>query len=641
MYMDGVYMGKVRQNLNPFFDVGRVEVLRGPQGALFGKNTAAGAINIVSAGPTDHMEAALTGAYNFSQSGYDINGYVSGPVTDTLGARFAMRLKDEDGYLRNLYDDKKDPRTKQQDIRLTLRWEPSSTFDDTVKLEYENVNNIGGYSVSGDPTVPQHPVLYRYMSPFPPLGQEGTTNKSLMASNTANFHFGEYTLTSVTGYSWYDGNVINGFDQHIPNTDQHTVLNNISNSYPEQFNQISQEIRLLSPTGRFLEYIVGAYYDHSSYHLQQFENFDLPDFLGYTPYFASQESLFGQQSHSESVFGQATLHFAPWLRAIGSLRWTSTYKKAWYYDKQVYGPTFVQPVGFSAHGSFTEDHLDPSGTIQVDLAPGVMFYATYGRGSKSGGFVSNTWSTTDATFHYKPEKSRNYEAGLKFTVLDHKLVGSVSAYDTKFKDLQVSVYDSTTAGYLTGNAASATSKGVEASLAFYPVHNFDITANGAYMDIKYDDYPGASCLATQQADDPGAPDYCNPADPESIKNNNLAGRRPPYTSKWTGSVQAHARFDLGDMKLDVTGIAAGRSGYFDSDDQSPLYGYQKGYIKYDARVQLASQSDSWHVALVGKNLSNKLTTGSAFLLGGITEVTRAMLYVEPPRSISLEVGFKY
>jgi iron complex outermembrane recepter protein len=634
MYMDGVYMGKVRQDLDPFFDVGHVEVLRGPQGALFGKNTAAGAINIVSAGPTDHMEASLTGLYNFSQPGYDITGYVSGPVTNTLSARFAVRLKDERSYIENLYDDSY-PRDQQQDLRLTLRWAPSSTFDDTVKVEYENIKSPGGQSVSSPADTPQRPVLYRYMEPFD-LGEEGNFNKSFLASNTANFHFGDYTLTSVTGYSWYDGSVVNGFDMDIPGTGfppQHTLGNNVYNSYPEQFNQISQEVRLLSPTGRFFEYIVGAYYDSSDYHLQQFENFDIPNFLGYPEYFASQESLFGQTSHSESVFGQGTLHFAPWLRAIGSLRWTSTYKKAWYYDQQVYGPKPVQPVGASDQGSFTEDHLDPSGTIQIDLAPDVMFYATYGRGSKSGGFVSNTWGTTDGTnntvdtFRYKPETSQNYEAGLKFTVLDRKLVGSVSVYDTKFKNLQVSTYNNSTNGYVTGNAASATSKGVEASVALYPVHNFDITANGAYMDIKYDDFLGATCLATQTD--------CDPV------TNNLAGYTPPYTSKWTGSVQAHARFDLNDMKLDVTGVAAGRSGYYDSDDQSPLYGYQKGYIKYDARIQLSSQNDSWHVALVGKNLSNKLTTGSAFLLTFITEATRALTYIEPPRSISLELGFKY
>ena len=103
------------------------------------------------------------------------------------------------------------------------------------------------------------------------------------------------------------------------------------------------------------------------------------------------------------------------------------------------------------------------------------------------------------------------------------------------------------------------------------------------------------------------------------------------------------RFDLGDaLKLDITGVAAGRSKYFDSDDQSPVFGVQKGYVKLDLRVQLAAQDDSWFVAFVGKNLTNELTTGSAFRLPEpITAASRAILYLEPPRNLSVEAGIKF
>src|SRR3546814_2550958 len=138
-----------------------------------------------------------------------------------------------------------------------------------------------------------------------------------------------------------------------------------------------------------------------------------------------------------------------------------------------------------------------------------------------------------------------------------------------------------TSSYLTGNAASATSKGIEGSLSIFPFPNFDITASGAYQDIAYDDYPGAACLATQVADG-----SCNPTDPTSIANNNLAGYRPANTSKLTGSVTAHARFDMSeDLKLDITGVAAGRSTFYNADNQDPIFGIQKGYVKLDLRIQ--------------------------------------------------------
>jgi iron complex outermembrane receptor protein len=116
-----------------------------------------------------------------------------------------------------------------------------------------------------------------------------------------------------------------------------------------------------------------------------------------------------------------------------------------------------------------------------------------------------------------------------------------------------------------------------------------------------------------------------------------------YSSKYTGSVTAHARFDLSsDLKFDITGVASARSKYFNSDNQSPIFGVQNGYAKLDLRVQLADQDDSWHVALVGKNLTNEKTVGSAFNLPApITATPRAILYLEPTRNISVEAGIKF
>ncbi|MBA4752493.1 MAG: hypothetical protein H2055_09750, partial [Sphingopyxis sp.] len=112
---------------------------------------------------------------------------------------------------------------------------------------------------------------------------------------------------------------------------------------------------------------------------------------------------------------------------------------------------------------------------------------------------------------------------------------------------------------------------------------------------------------------------------------------------YTGSVTAHARFDLSsDLKFDITGVASARSKYFNSDNQSPIFGVQNGYAKLDLRVQLADQDDSWHVALVGKNLTNEKTIGSAFNLPSpITATPRAILYLEPTRNISVEAGIKF
>ncbi|WP_374385652.1 TonB-dependent receptor [Sandaracinobacter sp.] len=627
LYVDGIYAGRSRQAESPFFDLERVEVLRGPQGALFGKNTAAGAVSVVSAGPTREFEGKVSGLYSFDMKGPDISGYFAGPISETLGFRVAYNVVRQDGYIYNRATDQDDPKLEQETVRGTLKWEPSDQFDYTAKVQYSNRRYSGGISVSSSLTGPQDPQEDRYLEESA-LGPEGIWNKSWMISGTGNIQFGDYTLTLITGYSKFDANIVNGFDQTIPNSGGAITNNSVYNSFPEKFDQFSQEIRLLSPTGKRFEYIVGAYWDYGNYELQQLQGFNILNLFG-NPYFGRIDSVFNQRAESYSVFGQGTFNFNDDLRLIGSLRYTHASKRGSFASRLVYGPFAIRPIS-SARGAIDESNVDPSFTLQYDFTDDIMGYATYGQGSKSGGFVSNTLGTTDKTFTFKPEKSTNYEAGIRSTLFDRKVVANVSIYKTTFEDLQVSVYQPATSSYLTGNAASATSKGIEGSLAVYPVPNFDITGSASYQDVKYDDYPGAACLASQ-------PSTCTPA------TNNLAGYPVAYASKFTGNITAHARFDMGDnFKFDITGVVAGRSKFFNSDNQSPTFGVQKGYAKVDLRVQFGDQADRWYLAFVGKNLTNERTTGSAFNLPApITAAPRAILYLEPTRNLAVEAGFKF
>ncbi|MGA0605180.1 TonB-dependent receptor [Phenylobacterium sp. VNQ135] len=631
LYMDGVYAGRNRQAQSPFFDLARVEVLRGPQGALFGKNTPAGAVSIVSAGPTSEFEGEVNGLYNFSLRGYDVWGHVSGPISDTLGARLAVKVTDNKGFLRNLALDRREPQNEQALARLTLQWRPTDTIDYTLKVEYANRDVAGGVNVSSPVNTAQSPKRTRY-STQNPIGPEGTKATSWLISGTGNFELGDFTLTSVTGYSFFRSNIVNNFDQELP-TGGFTA-NSVYNSYPEHFRQWSQEVRLLSPTGRRFEYIVGAYYDTSLYQLTQLGGFNIASLN----YFGLLNTEFRQRAESFSVFGQGTFNVNDDLRLIGSLRYTTIDKRGAFWGRLRYGPFALRPVNTTANGEIKgEDNIDPSITAQYDITDQIMVYATYGRGSKSGGFVSNTYGTTDATFVYAPEKSENYEIGLKSTLLDGRMVLNLAAYDTSFKDLQVSVYNPTISTYQTSNAASASSKGVEGSISLFPVRNFDITLAAAYQNAEYDDYPGAACLASQPIT------VCNPAVPASIAANNIAGAPLQHASKWSGTLQVHQKIELdNDMMIDWRAAASGRSKFFNADNQAPTFGVQKGYTKIDFRVQYGPEDERWHVAFVGKNLTNELTSGSSFNLPApITAVPRAILYLEEGRTVSLEAGLKF
>jgi iron complex outermembrane receptor protein len=632
LYVDGVYAGKSRQFMSPFFDIQRIEVLRGPQGALFGKNTAAGAISIVSAQPTSTFEGAATGIYNFDQKGYELNGYVSGPLTKDLSARLAAKVVDQDGYVKNLaYGGRKEPTTESQMLRLSLRYAPEGDFDYLAKVEYGHGKDGGMPVVSGPLDKPQQPVLTRYATDdLGRLGPAGFTTTDWNVAGTGNLKIGSFTLTSITAYSFFDAGHTNNWD--LTNPAGGVVPASIFNTFPEHFQQWSQELRLASPTGGKFDYIVGAYYDNSQYKLKPLSDYNLPALGGVF----LMGSNFKQQAESYSFFGEGTYHFTDAFRAVGSLRYTHTYKRGAYSNAKLQGPFPLSAIS-TAQGTISEGRVDPSLTLQYDVAPHIMVYAAYGQGSKSSGFVSNTAGTTDATFKFRPEESKNYEVGAKTTLLDGRLVLNTAIYNIKFNDLQVSTYNPNTTSFVVGNAAKASGKGIEVAATWYPLPNFDVTGSAAYQDVKYDDFPGASCLASQPIT------QCNPANPASVAANNLAGSPLPNISKFSGSIQGHYVADLAnDLKLATTVAVNGRSKFFNADDQSPFYGLQPSYAKVDARIELYRGPRDWHVALVGTNLTNELTTEGAFKLPvPITAVTRAQYFVDPGRAISIEAGVRF
>jgi len=241
-------------------------------------------------------------------------------------------------------------------------------------------------------------------------------------------------------------------------------------------------------------------------------------------------------------------------------------------------------------------------------------------------------------FTFNPEKAESFEAGIKSSFDEGRVVANISVYQTKIKDLQTSVFCASCAGggFVTKNAGSATSKGVEASLVFQPVNALRLALNGAYQDAKYDDFLGANCLARQSAT------VCNPSAPASAPNsvafNNLAGYPLTYASKWTGNVEVRHRLPIGNaMKLTTTLRAAYRSRYYNSDDQSLFYGVQKGFTKIDGRIELAAVPGPWSVAVIGKNLTNRRTYSFANAWPfPLTNAPTAHKYLDETRNITVE-----
>jgi iron complex outermembrane receptor protein len=608
VYVDGIYGGRNRQFMVPFFDVDQVEVLRGPQGALLGKNTAAGAIVITDAKPTDTFQAGEILSYNFSFGGPDFFGFLSGPLTDSLNGRLAVHYDDIPGWVHNTGTGTYDPDNTTKQVRPSLEFKPSDGIDIIAKFDYSQVYNTGNNLVQTSTTTVTLTTTKNEPTPFgiPEVDRTNSQNASILGRFALG---GIGTLETISGYSAYSNTYNLGALAGAPEA---FVVGFISD-----FSQYSQEVRLLSPTNQTIEYIVGAYFDTANFSTKNTSTYNFGGgFAG------AVQTAYSQNAKTWSGFAQATWHVVDNLRVLGSVRYTHEPKDAYFDEVTLNGIPIATAAPLT--GSESEDHTDPSVTIQYDLMPNVMLYALFSQGSKGGGFVSNTRTVTAADFQYAPEKSQSYEVGVKSTFLDKRLLVDVDLYDTKFTNLQVTTFDPALLTYITGNAASATSKGVEWSTAYIISPNWRISTAGAYLDATYNNFPGAQCLATTP-----------PADCSAAGTTNLAGTTLLGASKWTGNGELDFNHPLtSEWNLTAAAIATHRSGYFVSADQSPIYGYQSSFTKYDANISVIR--GAWTISLIGKNLSNKLTKSFAYDFAGT-----GVADVDPTRQFILQARARF
>lgn len=298
MYIDGVYMGRGRQYRAGFLDVERIEVLRGPQGTLFGRNTVAGAINITTASAAAGDE--FSGQINVSMEENDgeiVEGFVSGSLTDTLGARLAFRYRENEGFVDNTLLNRPEGGVEEMGYRLSLNWVPTDDLEVKFKYSQFDQERVGAVSATKiyltpeerDAVVPNRSDFARTAYAitdlfYPQLAQEAERDFVTFKDNNfgqsaddgigigfgpdgsedslenavldITWEVGDHLFTSITGYSAYT---------YEDNVDVDWLPLQFISRYDDQgFDQISQEFRLVSPGGEFFDYTVGAYYDKST-----------------------------------------------------------------------------------------------------------------------------------------------------------------------------------------------------------------------------------------------------------------------------------------------------------------------------------------------------------------------------------------
>ncbi|MGB0921183.1 MAG: TonB-dependent receptor [Alphaproteobacteria bacterium] len=618
--IDGVAYGRRGYFREGFTDVERFEVLRGPQGTLFGKNAVAGVINIITGDPQD--EFGLRAKYAIgNQEQQQIDGAVWGPIwEDVVEGRLAFNHGEAGDFIFNTTIDEMVGFDKIRGGRGKLKFQLTPSFDVLLSLQY---GTRWGDTPNGEITAlaVEAQALYDAFDPDTDYNLDRraqrdefavTSRSSWTGFMKAGLDIGDWRVESQTGYSVsedyfnLDGDYGGG---------PIVVLRT-----GEDYYQISEEIRLLSPPGRF-ELTAGLFYFHSrlegwnSVPVFEFDGgiteilpvllpalaagplADLVGGIANPPFTAEQtDATFDQKTTSYAIYGQARYNFSDALSVELGLRMNYEDKEI-VYERITPPPSLVLTVlgveQFTYIGDRQEFDISPKVSVLYDLSDEVTAYATLARGFKAGGFSTAAIKPSEMIF--EPEQSDTLEVGVKGNFFGGLARANLGSYYMKFQDLQVSNYNGT--GFVLSNAAAATAMGVEADGMIVPAEWLLINGAVGYNFATYDSYPNGVCPATSPIEGAGAAEgSCD-----------LAGRGLAYAPRWNASLGALVHFPLQIMKAQIFfgAQATYRSNTFLDTDLDPLDA-QPANTLVNLRFGLNDDEEVWQAMITVRNATDKL-----------------------------------
>jgi iron complex outermembrane recepter protein len=622
-FIDGVYFGRGRSSRSPFLDIERVEVLKGPQGVLFGKNTIAGALNITTRKPTDEFEGSIEAEYFDGDDSVGATAVVSGPLTDNLRGRLVVKYHESNGFIDNRATGDDDPETEETVLRGSLAWDISDRLTLDLKAEVSSYDVDGRHlqMVEGgrnralfesvDPNY-EEKLDFRRSTNNPVFGRDYDNTDAENFTATLNYDFDSLRLVSVTAFTGYE------YDNNVP-ASWVANLDTASKLYDEEHDQFSQELRLESMGDGAFEYILGVFYQTEEIdHHQDFDfdtaqaiadGFPLPPFVGRSAFDLTQDT------DSYAAFGQLTWHIMDNLRTTVGLRYTNDEKDLEF--SRVTTGALPFPT-YSLKDSRDDSDVTPSINVQYDLGDNTMLYASFSQGFKSGGFDFESGED------FEEETVDAWEVGFKSTLADGAVELNAALFQSEFSDLQVAAWNGV--AFETGNAAEATTKGVELDARWQISESFMLTGAVAFLDAEYDDFPGATCTAAQQ-------DILG-----SSCTQDLSGGDLQFSPEYSGTVNLeYFHMFGGGMELTAVLGADFTDSYYTALDLDPN-SEQDSFTKINARVQLAGQS-GWSVALVGKNLTDEKTT----MWVNDMPFFRSSFFgaIDPPRNIGIQARYEF
>ena len=622
VFVDGIYVPRSGSVLGAFLDIDGVEVLRGPQGTLFGRNASVGALSLRSAMPKDELSGEVTGEFG-SFDRYKLSGHVNLPISENVALRVAGMGQWYRGPWHNKLDNKYYGGSDDASFRATLKADLGAVEwvlrGDYTRMKGDGVANFDFDPASVSPARltflqaafaggPDTNLTDREMNQFMVTG---LTDKNWGVSSTASLDVGGSTLKLVNSYRVWNNDQLDGDIIYFPASlaGRQSLFDSKSQNHELQF--ISPEKEWLG--GKF-DMVAGAYYFTEDFALSEVLNMGSafcgtlvpagPGRDACTAYYntkqgvgATDQDVF-QNVKSFAVYGQGNLHLADQLTLTLGGRWTSDKKNGTY--AQVSSP-FTQTLRAPEALTFpkiSEDRFTYRISLNYKPSSDVLIFANHSTGYKSGGYNSGggvpSLSVVDPNGNlvstkrlFTRETVNNYELGIKSSWLDRALKANLTLYRMDIAGFQDRAFDGVS--FIVRNAGNLRQQGAELDLTVAPTRNFSVTSSIAYLDSAFTDFRDASNL------------------PGLTGTQDLTGKPNTFSPKWSGNVAVDWSGDLGDsgMRWGVNGNMSFISKQYvgtvnDANPQS----LADGYALLGARITLSGPDDRWSISAFGKNLAN-------------------------------------
>lgn len=682
--IDGLPMSRGREISMPQYDIERVEVLKGPQALFYGKNTTGGLISVVSKDPTDEFEASGKVGYGFEAKEKYGEGVISGPLTDTLKARFAFRVSDSDGAFENsaaevYLDPLGMERNRISDNRgfgetasgrLTLAYEPNDIFNLEFKLGasqqkdggptdvLERICGAGRTTPASANGVPPSPnadcaingvsdsssiprevagANYRYAGD----GDMYADFSSIYSVVTGGLNLDALDVESITSYySFLQKDLNNVAGEHYP----------ANFSQKADYEQISQEFRFSTKSDGPFNSTFGLFYSDSEFVF----NTDAYIFIVPVDPVTGTHVTFkrdnGFEGTAMSAFYEGTYDFTDQWELSAGARWSREERDS--YQASLPASSFFAvpfPGGLRLEDSFSDENISPQVSLAYRPSSNLSYYAAYKEGFKTGGFNISQALTPAATVdagQFDSETAKGFEAGVRSILFGDTLSLNATVFNYLYEDLQVQVFDPATVSLIADNAGELTTQGIEVDFNWVPETLDGLSVRGAfaYNKVEFDNFIG-QCFAGQTI----AQGCDQVLVGGAFQSQDYSGRTPPKAPETAGRLGATYAFPVGGFDASLSGDVSYMGKYNFTDTLRPD-AVQDAYTKLDLAARLSAPDDRWTLSLIGRNLTEEFVvtsandipftggTGTGTAVGNVADMSA---FVENPREVYVELTVRF